>query len=310
LDLSTINPRGPSRGIGGVRDDDRDYRQRINVRWLSRCALGALVIGVSVISFLIFQARKMPAGNPEYVAMGSSFAAGPGVSARTSDSPLFCFQSDENYAHQVARMKRLSLVDMSCGGATSGHILNGGLLFQGPQIRAVTSDTRLVTITIGGNDISYLRNLIALGCGPDTSIFFRLLGACTPAIDSTVDAGFETLSKNMRAIGAAIHQRAPRARVLLITYLTILPASGTCSRLGLTELSADKMRMTAARLEAAIRAAALDMGAEVVEAGMLSRDHNVCASEPWINSAHGGYALLHPNLAGMSAVADAIERLL
>jgi lysophospholipase L1-like esterase len=284
-------------------------RQRI-FRWLIRCSLVLVLLGLLVVGYFLIQARKMPAGHPEYVAMGSSFAAGPGIRPRTSDTPSFCFQSDENYAHQVARLQHLSLVDMSCGGATSEHILNGGLLFQGPQLRAVTSETRLVTITIGGNDVSYLGDLIALGCRSDTSIFLRLLGACKPSADNTVEAGFERLARNLRDIVAGIRKRAPQARVVLITYPAILPESGTCLRLGLSELSADKMRITAARLEATTRAVAREMGVEVVEAGTFSREHNVCAAEPWINSAHGNFALLHPNLAGMNALAGEIERIL
>ena len=33
-----------------------------------------------------------------------------------------------------------------------------------PQIEALTLDTRLVTVTVGGNDFSYLRNLIIYSC--------------------------------------------------------------------------------------------------------------------------------------------------
>jgi hypothetical protein len=151
------------------------------VRWAGRGALILVLLGLALVGYLNLQARKMPSGRPEYVAMGSSFTAGPRIPARTRDTPSFCFQSDHNYAHQVAEMRHLSLVDMSCGGASSEHLLKGGLLFQGPQVRAVTNETRLVTLSIGGNDISYLGNLVALSCGPDTSLLFRLVGACRPS---------------------------------------------------------------------------------------------------------------------------------
>lgn len=49
----------------------------------------------------------------------------------------------------------LNLVDVSCGGATTAHIL-GAWSELAPQIDAVTSDTKLVTVTIGGNDLNYV----------------------------------------------------------------------------------------------------------------------------------------------------------
>lgn len=280
-------------------------------RWLAVAAAIVVALGLVVAGYLFVQAQKRPNGRPEYVALGSSFAAGPGIAPRTTDTPAFCFQSDRNYAHQVARTRQLSLVDRSCGGATSGHLLRNGLLFQGPQLGAVTRETRLVTITIGGNDVAYLGNLIALGCGDDTSRWLRWVGGCRLTDDPRVETGFAQLRANLRETGRVIHERAPEARILLITYPTILPAQGTCPRLGLTEAAADRMRVVAFRLEAETRAAASAMRAEFVDAASLSRDHGVCAAEPWITAAHpGSYAPLHPNLAGMTAVAHEIDRVL
>jgi lysophospholipase L1-like esterase len=51
---------------------------------------------------------------------------------------------------------------MSCGGAVTRHLLHGGQYFQGPQIRTITRGTRLVTLTIGGNDVGYVADLSML----------------------------------------------------------------------------------------------------------------------------------------------------
>ena len=280
--------------------------------WIGIFAAIVLTLACAGVGYLWLQARKMPSGRPEYVAMGSSFAAGPGIPTRTSDTPSFCTQSDHNYAHQLAQSKHLSLIDMSCGGATSEHILRGGQLFQGAQLRAVSKDTRLVTITIGGNDISYLGNLIALGCGPDTSTILRLFGACHATPDTAVDAGFDRLSHNLLAIGAEIHRRAPSARIILINYPSILPAQGTCSRLALSALGADKMRAIASRLEAKTQQAAEAIHADLLDAARLTAKHDACAAQPWITGAHpGGLSPpLHPNLAGMTAIAQALDALI
>jgi lysophospholipase L1-like esterase len=87
-----------------------------------------------------------------YVAMGSSFAAGPGIPSYYEDPPTPCARSNNNYAHQLASRLNLNLTDVSCSGATTAH-LTGPRGAIPPQLDALTSDTRLVTLTIGGNDL-------------------------------------------------------------------------------------------------------------------------------------------------------------
>ena len=66
----------------------------------------------------------MPVG-ARYVAMGSSYASGPGVTHAADARDPRCSRSNDNYAHQVARTLQLDLVDVSCGGATTKHVLEG-----------------------------------------------------------------------------------------------------------------------------------------------------------------------------------------
>jgi hypothetical protein len=81
--------------------------------------------------------------------MGSSFAAGPGISPRTAASPRRAGRSSGNYAHLVARPLGLDLHDVTYSGATTGDILRPSTAGQPAQLNAVTPDTRLVTITAG-----------------------------------------------------------------------------------------------------------------------------------------------------------------
>lgn len=52
-----------------------------------------------------------------YVAMGSSFAAGPGLPAGDPPRKDRCNRSTKNSAHLLAEKRGLSLLDVSCGGA-------------------------------------------------------------------------------------------------------------------------------------------------------------------------------------------------
>lgn len=272
-------------------------------------ALMAIAIG----AHLYFEGRPTQ-GRPQYVAMGSSFAAGPAISKRADDSPWFCMRSRDNYAHQLARLRGLSLVDVSCGGATTKHILNGGLALQPPQIKAVTAETELVTITIGGNDIGYLANLMAMGCDGTMPWYVRAIGGCKIRSTEQLEQGLPKVREQLITVMDEIHRRAPKAQIVLVNYQTILPESGTCDRLGLTEEQVTQMRGIAEKLAAVTREAAQARGALLLDAMQLSQGHDVCALEPWINAMRPASGLmgapLHPNLEGMTAIAQALNTLL
>src|ERR1700722_12018912 len=101
---------------------------------------------------------SVPAGS-RYVAMGSSFGAGPGLTPRAPGSPRRAGRSAGNYAHLVAGALGLDLRDVTYSGATTSALLQSSAAGQPAQLDAVTPDTRLVTITAGGNDVGYLPRL-------------------------------------------------------------------------------------------------------------------------------------------------------
>jgi len=101
---------------------------------------------------------SIPAGS-QYVAMGSSFGAGPGLTPRAPGSPRRAGRSASNYAHLVARALGLDLRDVTYSGATTDDILRASARGLPAQLDAVTPATRLVTLTGGGNDVGYLPRL-------------------------------------------------------------------------------------------------------------------------------------------------------
>ncbi|HWW26595.1 MAG TPA: hypothetical protein VNZ85_11935, partial [Caulobacter sp.] len=117
------------------------------------------------------------------------------------------------------------------------------------------------------------------------------------------------------AIAEAARARAPRARVILVDYLTVLPPGEPCSLTPISSTSAKQARDLAARLAAITARAAHDGGAEVLAVSKLSRGHSACDAEPWTNGApKPGVAFkgaaFHPNLSGMEAIARALDRTL
>lgn len=266
-----------------------------------------VVIVGATLACAIYQGRQTPSGKPVYVALGSSYAAGAGLGALQSGSPLLCARSIAGYPQQLARALRLPIVDMSCGGAVTSHLLDGGQYFQGPQIRVITRETRLVTITIGGNDLNYVGDLSMLALRKSDGLGGWLAAHFWSGPKSPAQRNTAKLKRELTTLIAAIRQRAPDAQIVVATYPAAFPPSGTCPQLRLTAAEADLMRQAGRALAEATIEAARRGGAIVVDMNALGVGHDACSSDPWI---HGWSALsaapFHPTLAGARATANAI----
>lgn len=202
----------------------------------------------------------IPAGS-RYVAMGSSFAAGPGLPARVPGSPRPAGRSTGNYAHLVAGTLGLDLHDVTFSGATTGDILGPSAAGQPAQLDAVTSGTSLVTITAGGNDVGFLPRLTLASLPWPLRALPRARARVAGFGDArATDERFAQLERNLAAIAGRLHERAPDCRVLIVDYLTILPPDGDDRGAPPPPGIAVWGRALAARLAATTQAAAADAG--------------------------------------------------
>jgi len=240
-----------------------------------------------------------PASGLNYVAIGSSFAAGPGI----PPVQAVCSRSGNNYPSVVARSIGADLTDVSCSGATTANVLTVSQSGQPPQVQAVTATTDVVTVTIGGNDVNYLGSLGAYTCQNDGGT------GCATVDRNAIDQTFTVLAGRIGEVVTAVHDAAPRARVYLVTYFTILPDTGTCAGIPLTTDQSAYERSIASRLASATSSAASATGATVVDVAAASRGHDACSADPWVENAHpaAGRSQYHPNEAGMRAAATAVQ---
>jgi lysophospholipase L1-like esterase len=251
---------------------------------------------------------------PIYVALGSSFASGPGI------EPIIdarCGRSGSNYAHLVAERLGYDLIDVTSGGAAVDDLLtrpqalmSGGTV--PPQIEAVVPDADLVTVTVGGNDIEYLLTLLRCShqADPDGTPVEARAFFGTPFDPGAVEPGLAALPAKLAGLVAAVRRRAPSARVVLVDYLTVVPEDGDTSGLPLSDAHRRFCADVARRLAAATAEAARATGADLVEASAASADHHAGSAEPWVTGWEfgdvlaGGVVPYHPNAAGMRAVAE------
>ena len=293
---------------------------------IAATAAAAIVAAVLVASPA--QASQAPAPQPgdNYVALGSSYAAGAGLGpSDPGDINGLCGRTTIAYPQLVASALDLRLVNATCGGATTANItttpqrvtnfVTGASGTLPPQIDAVTPATDLVTITIGGNDVSYVSELIAQAClgelaaNPNsvTGNLVKRFGACTAPSDETVLEALAGLEDNIASVVDAVRTRAPLARIVLVDYLTVLPQNGKpCAAAPIPQDRQKFILAVANQMNLATKHAAQRTGAELVAASKVSWQHDTCSSDPWIQGFAFVSNIMHPNEAGHQAVANAV----
>jgi len=245
-----------------------------------------------------------------YVSLGDSYTAGPLIPNPVL--PLGCLKSDHNYPHLAAPSLGLTLRDPSCSGATTADMTSAqsvGSVPNPPQFDRLDANTRVVTLQIGGNDIGFYE--IAYACAaynPNAS----------PCQDRYARNQVDELSRRIAAVAPRvkdllrrIHARSPDARVYVVGYPSILPDTGTgCwPRLPYAVADVPYLRAKQNELNAMLRAQATATRAVYVDAYRPSVGHDACqpAADRWVEPVFDASGVpLHPNAAGMQAMAAAV----
>jgi lysophospholipase L1-like esterase len=255
--------------------------------------------------------RRTP-GN--YVALGDSYTAGPGIPQQVGDPPG-CVRSDHNYPHLVAPSFRVAaLRDASCiyagiADMTSAQFHDVGSSPNPAQLDRLDASTRVVTLQIGGNDFGFYE--IAYACAAYNP-------GGTPCQDRYVRDNVDELSRRIAAVAPRvkgllrqIHARSPHARVYVVGYPGILPAAGTgCwPRVPYTVADVPYLRAKERELNAMLRAQAAANRSVYVDTSSPSIGHDACQppGTRWVEPVFDAAGVpLHPNAAGMQGIAAAI----
>jgi lysophospholipase L1-like esterase len=252
-----------------------------------------------------------PGTGPRYVAMGDSAAAAPLVPDQAQ--PAGCFKSTNDYPSVLARrIGAASFTDVTCSGARTQDLVSRAQSTRTgevpPQLDAVTADTQLVTVTIGGNDVDL--PTIAKKCRRTTLD----VPPCSPGL--VVD-GVDGISQAIEAdaddwsdLVAAIRGKAPTARVILVGYGTYVRPEGCFPAQPINPVDAAYFQSKIDELDAALEQVAAAQGVEFFDTRPLSVGHDMCAApeDRYIEgfAPDKPAAPLHPNAAGAAAVASAL----
>lgn len=262
------------------------------------------------------QASADPAADIHYVALGDSFAAGAGVFPQTELA--MCSRSAVNYPALVAKeLGVATFKDVTCSGATlddltSPHrgIVSGTAA---PQFDALTPDTTLVTMTMGGNDIGLASQ--ALRCG---NLLPEPYGKSCE--DTFTANGIDTFAERTKALAPVygnaideIRSRAPEATVVIVGYPTASRAGACPERQPAWSRDADYLQGVLVDLNALLRNVSAAHGAIFVDTATSSIGHDMCATadQQWINGlipslSTPSFIPLHPNTTGEANIAQQV----
>ena len=250
-----------------------------------------------------------------YVALGDSYSAASGVLPPDPTAPVSCLRSVLNYPHVIASKTAAALVDVTCGAAQTKDFFTSQYQGVPPQLDAVHQDTQLVTMTIGGNDSNVFVNTI-VDCG---TAGLTTLGQGSPCKDRYGSSFQDTIRRTtypalVQAL-KAVRAKAPRARIAILGYPWIMPATVGCfDKMSIATGDVPYVRGIQGTLNDAVRRAAAATGTTYVDFGTVSNGHDACQpmGVRWIEPVLQGTnpVIVHPNALGESQLAAQTMRVL
>jgi lysophospholipase L1-like esterase len=181
-------------------------------------------------------------------------------------------RSDHNYPHLLAAALKLNLDDVSCAGATTANVLTTPQGSNPPQIDAVTSNTALVTFTVGGNDIGYVATAFDCGGYVKCSVNHKQL-----------KQALITLQGSLTTMISTIRSRAPKAELVMVTYPLLVPRKA-CPALTYTTRAVKLVGAMGKDLEQVFLKVAHSTTVRLADPYARGADHGPCApvARSWI----------------------------
>jgi lysophospholipase L1-like esterase len=217
-------------------------------------------------------------GQLTYIAMGDSYAAGQGGGAYLNA----CNQTAAGYPALLDSERRITLLrNLTCAGSRTTDVL-------GSQAGDLVRGVKLVTVTVGGNDL----DLVGLGaaCAADFSS-----AACASAVAAR-RAQLPELAAKLLSTYRAIAARAPRATILVAGYPALVGFEPVLS--------------ATADLNSTIRSAVCHVarrGVDIryVDVSAAFQGHGMESADSWF--VRNGVDALHPTEVGYRAYKAALR---
>ncbi len=259
------------------------------------------------------------------------FRSRPFVEGTAEPGVNECHRSEVAYPLVAAKAMGVDVVSRACSGAKVGDVLEGGQWGEAAQLDWLSASTKLVTVTIGGNDL-----------GVEGGGFGEIVRRCmsvrqdcrdyyTSGGTDVISQRIETLKPDLVELLQAVATRAPDAGVYVLGYPRLFPQldpnladSGfdNAESTPVTKASScwvffnpsetEWINEQVVELNDAISWAAGEVpGVTYVDTiradeGDGFAGHELCTTHPWLNGlilTHARYSL-HPNKIGQQTIAN------
>jgi lysophospholipase L1-like esterase len=236
-----------------------------------------------------------------YAALGDSYSSGVGTPDPDPAVPA-CDRTPFAWPYRVGAALRWHTVNVACSGATTQDIVApfGGQPAQTALLAALRPRPRVVSITVGGNDVSFA-----------TVLAQCFAGDCTSAVADSEVAMLTVLPARLAATYRAVEAADPRARLVVVGYPRLFPrsASAVTGCPWLSDQERRSLNQAAVVLNGVVAAEAFLAGATYVDIRNSLAGHELCTADPWLVPLPADGAA-HPTVQGQRAIAAVVTRAL
>jgi lysophospholipase L1-like esterase len=278
-----------------------------------------------------------------YVAMGDSYSSGEGLQPFFPDSDQHPNGADADTCHRSTRAYSQLVHDststtplahdgasevrfIACSGSTTENVVRGGTSNGGEIAQlnqnTLSTDTDLVTISIGGNDAFFAKMITLCAQSDCMNPGTTVNGVPVTQFEAqTID----NLEPTLENVYWEIKNEAPNARVVVLGYPRLFGTGDCPSSVGALIAGDERVwfDQMADRLDSVITTAATTQGVTTLAQNVVDRftGHGLCGSDSWLNplllfgSSGSGSSTLdpgsfHPNEAGQANYAAIVNNYL
>ncbi len=223
------------------------------------CAVGlsgAAIVGVTT---------PASASTANYVALGDSYSSGVGAGDYDDSG---CERSPHAYGPLwAAANSPASFSFVACSGAKTGDV-------RANQLSALSADTTLASITIGGNDAGFADVMQTCVLSGDDE--------CLSAVDNAKSYATSTLPGNLSSLYSDMKAAAPNAKFVALDYPHLYTITSVC--VGLSNTKREALNSASDTIDDVIQSAASSAGFTFADVRGQFSGHELCSGEDWLNA--------------------------
>jgi lysophospholipase L1-like esterase len=261
---------------------------------IASVALAVLTLGVAAPSA---SAHEGHGSRGRLAALGDSYSSGVGTPDPDPSIPA-CYRTPYAWPNLLGAALHRQVDNLACSGAQTKDVTApyGGQAAQTALLAALSPQPKVVTITIGGNDV---------GFAPVLQTCF--LSDCGTAVEQSEVTTVTVLPDRLATTYRAVEAAAPGARLVVVGYPRLFPThqSDVTGCPWLTNAERRALIQAGKLLNGVIAVEAFLAGATYVDVSRTLEGHELCTTDSWLVPLPAAGAA-HPTVEGQQAIAAAV----